>query len=70
MQTDKKEIKVEKSVSMHLHAFEQPCKRQIVPDTKSRNASHLNNTTQNKTVINSLAYTLLIYTQVHIKYRR
>ena len=41
MQTDKNDMKVEKSVSMHWHAFERPCKRQIVTDTKSRNASHI-----------------------------
>ena len=41
MQTDKNDMKVEKSVSMHSHAFERPCKRQIVTDTKSRNASHM-----------------------------
>ena len=34
-------MKVEKSVSMHSHAFERPCKRQIVTDPKSRNASHI-----------------------------
>ena len=38
MQTDKNDMKIEKSVSMHSHAFERPCKRQIVTDTKSRNA--------------------------------
>ena len=41
MQTDKNDMKVEKSVSMHLHAFERPCKRQTVTDTKSRKASHI-----------------------------
>ena len=41
MQTDKNDMKVEKSVSMHSHAFERPCKRQIVTDPKSRNASHI-----------------------------
>ena len=40
MQTDKNHMKVEKSISMHSHAFERLCKRQIVTDTKSRNASH------------------------------
>ena len=50
MQTDKNDMKVEKSVSMHSHAFKRPCKRLhgrsnawecmlIVPDPKSRNAS-------------------------------
>ena len=34
-------MKVEKSVSMHWHAFERPCKRQILTDTKSRNTSHI-----------------------------
>ena len=41
MQTDKNGMKVKKCVSMHLHAFERPCKRQIVTDLKSRNASPL-----------------------------
>ena len=41
MQTDENDMKVEKSVSMHSHAFERPCKRQIVTDPKSRNASQL-----------------------------
>ena len=41
MQTVNNDMKVEKRVSMHLHAFEQPCKRQIVTDTKSRNASQI-----------------------------
>ena len=36
MQTDKNDIKVENSVSMHSHSFERPCKRQIVTDTKWR----------------------------------
>ena len=44
MQTDKNDMKVEKSVSMHSHAFERPCKRQIVTDPKSCNASHISNT--------------------------
>ena len=44
MQTDKNDMKVEKNISMHSHAFERPCKRQIVT-TKSRYASHMNNTT-------------------------
>ena len=34
-------MKAEKSVSMHSHAFKRPCKRHIVTDTKSRNASHI-----------------------------
>ena len=42
MRTDKNDMKVKKSVSMHLHAFERPCKRQIVTDPESRNASHIN----------------------------
>ena len=33
-------MKVEKSASKHLHAFERPYKRQIVSDTKPRNAFH------------------------------
>ena len=37
MQMDKNDMKVEKSVRMHLHAFEQPCKRQTVTDAKSHN---------------------------------
>ena len=41
MQTDKNDMKVEKSVSMHSHAFERPCKRQIVTDPKSRKALHV-----------------------------
>ena len=36
MQTDKNDKIVEKSVSMHLHTFKGPCKRQIVTDPKSR----------------------------------
>ena len=39
MQTNKNDMTVEKSVSMRSHAFERPCKRQIVTDTKLRNAS-------------------------------
>ena len=34
-------MKVEKSISMHLYAFERPCKRRIVTDPKSHNASHI-----------------------------
>ena len=41
MQMDKNGIKAEKSLSMHSHVFERPCKHQIVTDTKSPNASHL-----------------------------
>ena len=41
MQTDKNDTKVQQSVSMHSHALERPCKRQIVTDPKSRNASHM-----------------------------
>ena len=41
MQMDKNDMKVEKSVSMYLHAFERPCKHQIVTDPKSCNASHM-----------------------------
>ena len=41
MQMDKKDMKIEKCVSMHSHAFERPCKRQIVTDPKSRNASQI-----------------------------
>ena len=41
MQTDKNEMKIEKSVSMHSHAFKRPCKHQIVIDPKSHNASHI-----------------------------
>ena len=43
MQTDKNDMKVEKSASMHSHAFGGPWKRQIVTDTKSRNALHMFN---------------------------
>ena len=50
MQTDKNDMKAEKSISIHSHAFKRPCKRLhgrsnawdcmlIVPDPKSRNAS-------------------------------
>ena len=41
MQTDKNNMKVEQSVSMHLRALERPCKRQIVADPKSRNVSQI-----------------------------
>ena len=41
MQMDKNDMKVEKSVGMHSHAFERPRKCQIVSDPKSRNASHI-----------------------------
>ena len=41
MQTDKNDKKLEQSVSMYLHVLERPCKRQIVTDQKSRNASQL-----------------------------
>ena len=41
MQTDRNDMKIEQSVSMHSPEFERPCKHQIVTDTKSRNASHL-----------------------------
>ena len=41
MQTDRNNIKVQKTLSMHSHAFERQWKRQIVTDTKSRNASHI-----------------------------
>ena len=37
---DRNDREVEKTVSMHLHAFEQSYKCQIVTDTKSRNALH------------------------------
>ena len=36
MQTDKNNMKVGQSLSMHLHALERPCKRQTVTDPKSR----------------------------------
>ena len=39
MQTDRSDMEVEKSIIMHSHAFERPCKRQVVADTKLRNAS-------------------------------
>ena len=38
MQMDVNDMKVEKSVSIHSHTLELPGKRQIVTDTKSRNA--------------------------------
>ena len=41
MQMDKNDMKIKKSVSMHWRAFKQPCKRQIVTDTKLHNASHI-----------------------------
>ena len=41
MQTGRNDMKKVKGVSMHSHAFERPYKRQIVSDTKSRNASHV-----------------------------
>ena len=41
MQMDRNDMKVKKSVSMHSHTLELPHKRQIVSDTKSRNASHI-----------------------------
>ena len=41
MLMDRNDMKVEKSVSMHSHTLELPCKHQIVTDTKSRNASHV-----------------------------
>ena len=41
MQTDKNGMKVEKNVRMHSHASEQPCKRQIVTDTKSYRITYL-----------------------------
>ena len=41
MQTGRNDRKVEKSISMHLHAFERSYKRQVMTDTKSRNALHL-----------------------------
>ena len=41
MQMDKNDMKVEQSVSMHSHALERPCKRQIVTDPKSCNPSHM-----------------------------
>ena len=41
MQMDKNDKKLEQSVSMYLHVLERPCKRQIVTDQKSRNASQL-----------------------------
>ena len=41
MKTDENDMKVEQSVNMHSHALKQPCKRQIVTDPKSHNASHI-----------------------------
>ena len=44
-------MKVEKSISMHLHTFKQPYKRQIVTDTKSCNASQIQNSYDQKVPI-------------------
>ena len=41
MQTDKNDVKVEKSVGMPSHAFERPCKCQILTDPKSCNTSQI-----------------------------
>ena len=41
MQMDKNNMKIEKSISMHSHAFERLCKRQIVTDPKLHNALHI-----------------------------
>ena len=41
MQPERNDMKAEKRVSMHSHAFERQCYRQIVTDTKLSNASHL-----------------------------
>ena len=41
MKTNKNDMKVEQSVSVHSHALEGPCKRQIVTDPKLCNASHM-----------------------------
>ena len=41
MQMDRNDMKVEKSISMHLHVFKHPCKCQIMTDAKSRNESHI-----------------------------
>ena len=41
MQTDKNDMKVEQSVSMHSLALKRPCKCQIVTDPKLRNASQI-----------------------------
>ena len=41
MQTDKNDMTVEQSVSMHSYLLEWPCKRQIVADPKLHNASHI-----------------------------
>ena len=41
MQTDKDDMKLEQSVSMRLYALERPCKRQILTDPKSHNASRM-----------------------------
>ena len=45
-------MKVEKSVSMHLHVLKRSYKRQIVPDTKSRNTSQMQRGgTENKSLL-------------------
>ena len=41
MQTNKNNMKVQRSVSMYSHAFERACKRQIVTDPKSGNVSRI-----------------------------
>ena len=43
MQTNKNNMNVQRSVSMHLHAFERPCKSQIVTDPKLGNESRICN---------------------------
>ena len=48
MQTDRNDIKIEKSVSNHSHTLELPCKREIVTDTKSRNTSNITGATDVK----------------------
>ena len=56
MQTDKNDMKVEQSVSMHSHALERPCKRQIVTDPKSRNASQISKYITHMTYITHMIY--------------
>ena len=54
MQTDKNDMKVEKSDCMHLHEFEQPWKSQIVTDTKSHSRSHMNSTQKNLQTVQNM----------------
>ena len=62
METDENDMKVEQSVSMHSHVPEQPCKRQIVTDPKSPNASYVEKITAlEKRWVNHIGYSYYIY---------